>query len=195
MVMVSRRMLGWLGVLAMVAVAGCTASPAPGPVATGQGRSAASAAAPVSPGAASGSASAGPGDIRNLPASRAVRDELTAAYAHNRGIPLSDVAGINPGSLHYAYDPATYTYWAEASFLPSNTAPSQVLVGFQDGVEIGLFTKIANGSWRVQIGGEPVVCTAVQFFPPAVLRAWSLPADTAGFACRPQPPGPRRPAR
>jgi hypothetical protein len=108
-----------------------------------------------------------------------VRGELTAAYAGYRGISLSDVAGTRPGSVYYAYDPATYTYWAQANFLPSGTASSKVLVAFQDGALIGLFTRI----WHVQLGGEPVVCTQVKFFPPAVLVAWSVPTDTAGFGC------------
>ena len=180
-IMVSRRMLGWLGLLATVAIAGCTA---PGPVAPGHSRSSSPAATTtVSPRAASGSASATPGGVRNLVVSPDVRGELTAAYAGYRGISLSDVAGTRPGSVYYAYDPATHTYWAQANFLPSGTASPKVLVAFQDGASIGLFSRIGNGSWQVQLGGEPVVCTEVKFFPPAVLMAWSVPTDTAGFGC------------
>ena len=185
-VMASRRMLylGLLGLLAAVVVAGCTASPASGPAAPGHGRPASpSSLTAVSPGAASGSASAGPGGVRALAASPDVRNELTAAFADYKGISLSDIAGISPGSVYYAYDPATDTYWALANFLPSLTAPFKVLVGFQDGASIGLFTRIANGSWQVQFGGVPSVCTEVAFFPPVVLTAWSLPADTAGLGC------------
>jgi hypothetical protein len=133
--------------------------------------------------AASGSAPAGPGGVRDLAVSRDVRNELTAAYADYRGISPSDVAGTRPGSVYYAYDPATHTYWAQADFAPSSTASVKVLVGFQDGASIGFFTRIGNGSWQVQSGGAPVVCTEVRFFPQAVLIAWSLPADTAGFGC------------
>lgn len=86
-IMVSRRMLGWLGLLATVAVAGCTASSAPGSAAPGHGRSASGAAtAAVSPPAASGSAAAGPGGVCDLTVNRDVRNELTAAYADYRGI-------------------------------------------------------------------------------------------------------------
>jgi hypothetical protein len=67
--------------------------------------------------------------------------------------------------------------------LPSRTAPQKVLVGFQDGGSIGLFARAARSGWQVQQGGEPVVCAEVPFFPPAVLMAWSLPADTAAFGC------------
>ena len=187
-IMVSRRPLGWLGLLATVTVAGCTATSTSSPAAPGDSRSASPAAATaVSPRAASGSASAGPGGVRNLSVGRAVRNELTAAYADFRGISLSDVAGTRPGSVYYAYDPATDTYWAEANFSPSRTASFKVLVGFQDGASIGLFTRAARSGWQVQLGGEPVVCTEVVFFPPTVLMAWSLPTDTAAFGCSSQP--------
>jgi hypothetical protein len=191
-IIVSRRMLGWLGLLAIVAVAGCTASSAPGPAAHGHGRSASGAATTaVSPTAASRPAPAGPGGVRDLAVNRDVRNELTAAYADYRGISPGDMAGTTPGSVYYAYDPATYTYWAQADFLPSSMASSKVLVGFQDGASIGFFTRIGNGSWQVQLGGAPVACTEVRFFPQAVLIAWSLPADTDGFGCGgSQPPRP-----
>lgn len=181
------RVLGWLGLLATVAVAGCTATSTPSPAAPGHGRSASPAAATeVSP-AASSSAPAGTGGVRNLPVSRDVRNELTAAYVNSRGIPLSDVAGTIPGSVYYAYDPATDTYWAEATFRPSRTASFKVLVGFQDGGSIGLFVRAARSGWQVQQGGVPVVCSEVPFFPPAVLMAWSLSTDTANFGCRVRP--------
>ena len=195
-IMVSRRMLGWLGLLAAVVVAGCTAGSTSGSVAPGQGGSVSrSALTAVSPGAAPGSAPTRPGGVRALAISRDVRNELTAAFADYKGISPSDVAGIRPGSVYGAYDPATYTYWALANFLPSSTAPVKVLLSFQDGASIGLFTRIANGSWQVQSGGEPAICAEVRFFPPAVLTAWSLPTGTAGFGCSSAParPAPVRP--
>ena len=183
-IMVSRWVLGWLGLLAVVGVAGCTATSASSPAAPGPGRSAGPAVTTaVSPGAAADSAAG----VRNLAVSRDVRSELTAAYTGYRGISLSDVAGTRPGSVYYAYDPATDTYWAEANFLPSRTASSKVLVGFQDGASIGLFTRAARSGWQVQLGGEPVACTEAQFYPQAVLTAWSLPTDTAAFGCSSQP--------
>jgi hypothetical protein len=81
------------------------------------------------------------GGIRNLVITSAVRSELTAAYAAYRRISPSDITGTEPGSVHYAYDLATDTYWALANFAPSLTAPPRVLVGFQDGVSWGFFTK------------------------------------------------------
>ena len=183
-VTVRRRVLGWLGWLATVAVAGCTATSTSSPAVPGHGRSASPAAATaVSPVAASGSALAGTGGVRNLPVSREVRNELTVAYVNSRGIPLSDVADTIPGSVHYAYVPATDRYWAEATFLPSRTASQKVLVGFQDGASIGFFVRAAGSGWQVRLGGAPVACTEVRFFPPAVLMAWSLPTDTAALGC------------
>jgi len=115
------------------------------------------------------------GGIRNLVISRAVRSELTAAYVAYRRISPSDVAGTRPGSVRYAYDPATGTYWALANFALSGTASPRVLVGFQDGVSWGFFTKVGSGPWKARIGGEPVACLEVRFFPQVVLAAWSVP--------------------
>jgi len=123
------------------------------------------------------------GGIRNLAISIALRTELTAAYAAYKRISPADIAGTNPGSVHYAYDPATDTYWALANFTLSATAPPRVTVNFQDGTSWGFFTKVGSGPWRAQEGGEPIVCLEVLFFPRAVLTAWSLPTDTASFGC------------
>jgi hypothetical protein len=104
-----------------------------------------------------------------------VRSELAAAYVAFRRISRSDVAGFVPGGVYYAYDHATSTYWALASFVPSRTAPMKVLVSFQDGGDTGLFIKAGPGGWQVQRGAEPVYCVEVKFFPRAVLKAWALP--------------------
>jgi hypothetical protein len=115
------------------------------------------------------------GAIRNLVLSSAVLSQLTAAYAADRRIPPSDITGTEPGTVHYAYDQVTDTYWALANFAPSLKASSRVLVGFQDGVSWGFFTKVGSGSWKAQIGGEPVYCLEERFYPRAVLTAWALP--------------------
>jgi hypothetical protein len=105
------------------------------------------------------------------------------AYVNSRGIPLSDVASTMPGRVYYAYDPATDTYWAEATFQGSRTASLKVLVGFQDGGSVGFYVRAARSGWQVQLGGAPITCTEVRFFPPAVLMAWSLPTNTAALGC------------
>lgn len=123
------------------------------------------------------------GGIRNLVITSALRSKLTAAYAAYRRISPSDVAGTRTGDEHYAYDPATDTYWALANFAPSLKAPLRVLMGFQDGVSWGFFTKVGSSPWKAQIGGEPVVCLEVRFFPRTVLTAWSLPANATVWGC------------
>jgi hypothetical protein len=47
-------------------------------------------------------------------------------------------------------------------------------VASQDGVSWGFFTKVGSGPWKAQIGGEPVACLEVRFFPRAVVTAWSF---------------------
>jgi hypothetical protein len=184
MTMVSGRMVSRLGLLAAVTLAGCSASPAPSSAPTGHSRSvtpvASASAAPVP---ATSSTPATKDGIRNLAVSQDVRNELTTAYAKYRGISPADIVGITAGSLHYAYEPATHAYWAEANFLPSPTAPAKVLVGFQDGASIGLFTRQGTGSWQVRLAGEPPVCNEVRFLPHAVMLAWSLSTDAAAWGC------------
>jgi hypothetical protein len=119
------------------------------------------------------------GGIRTLAISNAVLSEWTAAYAGVRQISPSDIVGTEPDTVHYAYDQATDTYWALAEFAPSLRAPFRVLVGFQDGVSWGFFTRVGSGPWQAQIGGEPVYCLEERFYPRAVLTAWALPADPA----------------
>ena len=122
---------------------------------------------------------AGDQGVRNLAVSSALRAELTSAFVALWRIPLADVAGTLPGSVHYAYDPATDTYWAMAIFLPSRTAPEMVLVHFQDGGSLGFYTKVGSGPWQARIGGAPPRCTEIWFFPRAVLKAWSQSTDAA----------------
>lgn len=184
MTIVRRRKAGWLGLLAVVTLAGCSASPASSPAPPGHIRSATPAAsASATPVPAASSVPATKDGVRNLAVSQDVRNELTTAYAKYRGISAADIVGIRAGSLHYAYEPATHTYWAEANFSPSPTAPAKVLVGFQDGASIGLFTRQGTGSWRVRLVGEPPVCNEVRFLPHAVMLAWSLPTDAAAWGC------------
>ncbi len=99
-------------------------------------------------------------------------------------ISASDVAGTQPGTVYYAYDPATDTYWAMANFDPSSTAPMDVVVDFQDGGSTGLFQKAGAGPWQVQLGSVPPICAELRFFPSAILAAWSMPtAAPTGVCC------------
>jgi hypothetical protein len=181
-----------LGLVAVVGVAACSASsPGPRPDQTAA-PSTTAAAAPTattstspSPGTPSASPT-GPGGVQNLLVSSADRSELTAAFAAFKGIPLSDVYGASPlpGSVYYAYDPATGTYWALANFGPSKKASLQVQVSMQDGGDIGMFRKVGSGPWQTSTGGAPPLCGYLEFFPQAVLTAWAMPTSPpTGLTC------------
>jgi len=180
----SWRGLAGAGLLA-VAMTGCSGSPASDPGAAGHPSSRSTTTAPgtasagQSPSSTPG-VSASPTEstgIQNLLVGSAVRSQLTAAFEALKKISASDVSGTVPNSVYYAYDQATNTYWALARFLPSRSAPLDVVVGFQDGGGMGLFTKIGSGPWQVQLGGEPAVCAEKRFFPKAVLAAWAIPTS------------------
>ena len=87
------------------------------------------------------------------------------------------------GSVYYAYDPSTDTYWALASFAPSSTASLNVQVGFQDGGSYGMYKKAGSGSWQVQQPGFPEICGEAKFFPQAVLTAWGISTSSLPPAC------------
>jgi hypothetical protein len=178
----SWRMLAGAGLLAAIAVTGCTAGsttspgvagggqPTSQPATTAVGTAPAGQSAAPTP-SASPTESAG---IENLLVSSDLRSQLTAAYVALRQIPGSDVSGTRPDSVYYAYDQSTNTYWAMADFMPAKTAPQNVLVNFQDGGSSGLFTKAGSGPWQVREGGIPAVCVESEFFPKPVLAAWSI---------------------
>jgi hypothetical protein len=118
-------------------VAACTAHPA-GSIARQPGSQAAS--APVateaaSPPAAAPSATAGPAGIQHLVVTSAERSALTKAFVAYRGVPLSEVAGGGPapGSVYYAYDPATGTFWAAANFHEVNGLSLKAMETYQNG--------------------------------------------------------------
>jgi hypothetical protein len=122
--------------------------------------------------------------VQNLAVSTAVRSELLTAFAAFKNIPAADVAGSVPGSVYYGFDPATQTHWALADYEAATNDPQAVLVGFQDGGSIGMFKRVGSGAWQATNGGEPALCGEVQYYPRAVLQAWSLPtAPTAGMSC------------
>jgi hypothetical protein len=103
----------------------------------------------------------------------------------NKGISASDVSGggPQPGSVYYAYDPSTDTYWAIARFAASGTASLNVQVSFQDGAALGMFRKSAGGRWQFEAAHEPAICGYLQFFPPTVLTAWSMPTSAPTGMC------------
>jgi predicted nucleic acid-binding protein len=182
--------LAGAGLLAAIAVTGCSASPASSPGLSGNGNpsspAAGTSATPAATPAAALTPSASPSparsaEVRNLLVSQAVRRELTAAYETHMHFSAADVSGTAPGSVYYAFDQSTNSYWAMARFVPAKTASLNVQVSFQDGASEGLFTKARPGSWQAHSGGT--ACVLTQFFPAAVLAAWALPTTYAALSC------------
>jgi hypothetical protein len=180
---VARRIL--LGLLAAAGVAGCSAISTPHPVASVLNQPVTrTASGPASSATAKPSASATGDAIQNLVLSTAVRSELGAEFAAVADIPPSYVLGAKPGSIYYAYEPATDTYWAMATFEESATALKNDPAGFQDGGNVGLFWRVGTGAWHGGLGGIPLTCAELRFFPKGVLAAWSLPTSPpAGMDC------------
>jgi hypothetical protein len=167
------------GMLASLMAAGCTshASRAAAPPPS-QPASTATASTP----APSPTASA-PAGVQNLLVPPAVRRDMTATYLAYMHFKPAGIAGTAPNSVYYAYDPASGTYWAMATFVASQKAlrssPGsplyQVLVNMQDGGNQGLFTRTSGGAWQMQTAGVPPQCQIFKFFPKAVITVWALP--------------------
>lgn len=179
-----------LGLMATLSMAACGASKPPNSAGGGNGHTVAPAASPshsASPPAVTPSTTPDrPGGVENLVISSAGKNGLTAAYVARRGISLADIGGGGPvpGSVYYAYDRATDTYWALAVFEPSSTASLDVQVGFQDGGGIAMYRKVGAGAWQLGNPGVPAFCGEVKFFPLAVLTAWSMPTTAPpGLTC------------
>jgi hypothetical protein len=171
---VAPALLTGLGLLAAIAVTGCTSSsPAPAAATPASSSAASSTAAPASAVAAA-SASPSSSGFQNLAVTTAVRDQLLTAFASAKDIPASDIAGSRPNSVYYGYDPATATYWAEGTYNAKSSDPLSVQVAFQDGAATGFFKQALSGGWQVTVGGEPDNCGERLFYPATVLSAWGL---------------------
>jgi hypothetical protein len=167
-----------LGLLAAIAVTGCTSSSSSS---TAPASPASSSAAPAAA-AASASASPSASGFQNLAVTQAVRGQLLTAFAAYKKIPVSDINGSVPDSIYYGYDSSNGTYWAKGEYGPAAGVPLAVQVAFQDGGSIGMFKeKAAGGSWSVVNPGEPAYCGEALFFPAAALSAWSI--TSPGLTC------------
>ena len=179
-----RAILVGLALMATAGLSACSANQTPNSAGPDNGQT----TAPAATAAASQPAavpSPTPTGIQNLVISSAEKSDLTAAYVASKSISISDLAGGGPeaGSVYYAYDPSTDTYWALASFAPSSTASLNVQVGFQDGGSYGMYKKAGSGSWQVQQPGFPEICGEAKFFPQAVLTAWGISTSSLPPAC------------
>lgn len=91
-------------------------------------------------------------------------------------MPPSDITGPDKGSVYYALDNTTGTYWATATFSPSKQADSSAQAAFQDGENIGVFKRPAGGSWVASVH-ERQHFPCLGDFPVAVVSAWGLSYD------------------
>jgi hypothetical protein len=171
-----RTMLASLVVLATVGAAACTAHPG-NAASPPKGRTTTPAAtAEASQAAGSSATPTPPTGIQNLVLSSAEKSELTAAFVAHERITVADVRGGGPypGGAYYAYDPATDTYWAAAGFYPTN--PGSTFPGGS----VAMFRKAGTGPWQVQTGFSSLCALGPEFFPRAVLMAWSMPTSATG---------------
>jgi len=118
----------------------------------------------------------------NLPVTSEVRTQLIEAGAAVNGIPASDYTGLAPSQTYYAYDPATKTYWAGASLIPSPSS-QRAQVSVQDDGSYVLFHRSTSGAWKAAdvgmsgIGGSKCATSV----PASILKLWHWVGDT----CRP----------
>lgn len=163
---------------AMLALAACSSGTPGSPAGTSAPTTrAASTPAPSTAAPSSSQATTAPSSKpTNLAADAAVRQGLLAAFTAFRSnaantpgfaaIPPSAVGGITPRTLYYAFDPATGTYWAVATFSATKAASqTSAYVGFQDGGDKAVFMRPSGGPWQVKsvgacLGGLPVAVAA-----------------------------------
>lgn len=121
---------------------------------------------------------------KNLVVTDAVRSQLVASFASAHHLPVREVGGTYPGSVFYAYDEATRTDWATASFYPTTSDPLTIKDTFQDAGSNGIFSRAASGSWRFRGSGAPLLCAEEREIPSAVLAAWGTPKSSPGCTTR-----------
>jgi hypothetical protein len=149
-----------LGVLAL-GTAG-VASAAPGPM--------------PSPGSGPVSAAA----LQNGPATIGLTSAddagLIQAFAVGKGIPVSDIGGIDDPRA--AYVSSDNSDWAVANFDPSPSDSLGVSVSFQDGGGGGYFVRSADSgpeAWKlVSLLGLPAGCNGGEVLPPGLVSLWDL---------------------
>ncbi len=117
---------------------------------------------------------------KNLVATEAVRSGLVAAFAAAHHLTLAEVGGTAPGSVFYAYDSTTHSYWAAAFFFPPTRDSATMKISFQDAGGDGVFSRTATGAWRFLGDGAPLSCAEDHDLPNAVLKLWGIPARAPG---------------
>ncbi len=110
---------------------------------------------------------------RNLTVTDALRKELVAAAAADKGLTPADFTGMTPGGTYYAHDNQTNVDWAAGSVVPSRSS-ERAMVSSQDDGAYQLFSRSPGGAWRVYedgMGGVAGTPCPVQI-PAAVLAVW-----------------------
>ena len=127
-----------------------------------------------------------PAPAARLVIGAALQRQLISLYAGYRHIPVTDIAGIAPGSIRSRRMPGSGADWASIGVLPSSRAPRSAMTGFQDGARYGIFNRPPGGAWRIAgLGGEPFGCNTG--LPAAVRRGWHLaPCPSAGKMVAPK---------
>jgi hypothetical protein len=109
--------------------------------------------------------------VKSLVVTNAVRSQLVTAFAPVHHVSVSEIGGTVPGSVFYAYDPSTRTYWAVASFYGAKSDSASVANSFQDAGSDGIFSRLATGTWRFRGAGAPLDTCVI---PPPVRAAWGM---------------------
>ncbi|HUC14032.1 MAG TPA: YncE family protein [Acidimicrobiales bacterium] len=117
--------------------------------------------------------------VQHLVASSTVKSQLVAAFAAGWHLKRAQVAGTS-GTVSYAYDQTTHTYWAEASFVPASGDPPAMM---QDAGAFGVFSQPKGMVWKFQGSSLPITCRELSVVPPAVLELWAVAPTDAAY-CR-----------
>ncbi|HEX3796251.1 MAG TPA: hypothetical protein VHV57_17290 [Acidimicrobiales bacterium] len=114
------------------------------------------------------------GADQNLAVTAQVKSDLVAAYVAHSGLPASQIAGTAPGSVYYAFRPASNAYWALATFAPSPTADMNTQVAMQDDGCCGVFEQPVGGAWTYvrSTGYTGVPCPGQ--IPADLFTVWNL---------------------
>jgi hypothetical protein len=118
--------------------------------------------------------------VQDIVATPSVKSQLVAAFVAGWGLKPDQVAGMSPGSLYYAYDQTTHTYWAEAAFFPAKGDPPSMM---EDAGGYGVFSRADGAGWKFRGSGLPVFCRELSVVPPAVLALWGVAPTDAAY-CR-----------
>jgi hypothetical protein len=124
------------------------------------------------------------GTVSRLSLSGAEQHQLLGLYASYRHVPAADVARTALRSAEGAAA-AAGTDWAAATYVPAQSAPLTVRVGFQDGGDRALFTRAPGQGWKVAgLGGQSLGCdTRV---PAAIRRLWGFGQCSPASATAPR---------